>query len=184
MKKTQKKMRKKDKDAINFNMKESKAEFEKGEKEFRKRHIKKAHDHFLAATDKCQENHEAHARLAEVLIELKDYVKAHQHLETAIHYSQKCARYHYLKGKIFFNSGQWEEALGEFKRAMLEDGPDKEVVFPYMVAEMYFKLGKYDEAIENYREAEKAVANFDQGRGKFTKYSLESRILADVTVSY
>lgn len=180
MKNEQKKSHKKDKDAMNFNMKESKIDFKKGEKEFKRRNYQGAYTHLFNATEICQENHEAHALLAEILIELKDYVKAHQHLETAIHYSQNGARYRYLKGKVYYSSGQWEDALGEFKEAVQEDGQNKEVVYPFMVAEMYFKLGKYKEAIESYNDADKAASGFDSRKGHLGKYSGESVMLADV----
>ena len=175
-----KKSRAKEKDAGAYNMKESNMELGKGEYELKKNRKLEAYKHFLAATEKCQENHEAHGRLAEVLIEMKEYVRAHQHLETAIHYMPKRARYYYLKGKVFYNSGQWEEALNEFKRAVTENDNEKEPVFFYMIAEMQFKLGDYDAAVSNYKEAEKMVLNFEQGKIKAADFSHESRVLSDV----
>ncbi len=49
-----------------------------------------------------------------------------------------------------------------------------------MIAEMQAKLGDYDAAISNYKEAEKAIAIADQDRNKLRKFSLESRLLCEV----
>ena len=161
-------------------MGESQAVLSKGEYELRRGNKKEAYKKFIEAAEKCQENHEAHARIGEMFIEAKDYVKAHQHLETAIHYMPKRAKYYYLKGKIFYHEQQWEEALNEFKRATTENENEKEPVFFYMIAEMQFKLGDYDAAILNYRESEKMIYSYEQGKIKESEFSHESRVLANV----
>jgi len=179
-KKDTRRNRQKDKDAGAFNIKESQVEVKKGDEYLRKGNRQEAYKHYMAAVEKCQESHEAHGRLAEVLIEAKEYTRAQQHLETAIHYMPKRAKYYYLKGKAFYNSGQWEEALGEFKRAVTENENEKEPVFFYMIAEMHSKLGDYDSAIQNYKEAEKMVLKVDAGAIKPSELSHESRVLSDV----
>lgn len=169
----------KEKDAATYNMKESQAEVIQGDKALLKGRKMDAYKHYLAAVEKCQENHEAHGRLAELLIEMKEYVRAHQHLASAMHYSKK-AKYFYLNGKVFYNSQQWEEALNEFKRAATENENEKEPVFFYMMAEMQFRLGDYDAAIASYKEAEKMIISFNEGKIKPSEFSSESRALADV----
>eukprot|EP00826_Nyctotherus_ovalis_P009843 TRINITY_DN12608_c0_g1_i6.p2 TRINITY_DN12608_c0_g1~~TRINITY_DN12608_c0_g1_i6.p2 ORF type:complete len:247 (+),score=57.91 TRINITY_DN12608_c0_g1_i6:70-741(+) len=179
------KPKKKEKTSITYIKKESMEQLEAGEKELKNK--SKALAHFLEAVNIWQENHEAHAHIAEILLDLNEkpnsIEEAYQHITKAIHYNQKSARYRYIKGKIHFKSRQWEDAITEFKEANAERVSEKETIYLYMIAESYSKQGKYNEAIENYREAEKAIAEYEQNRGRTVKYLLESRQLADVICS-
>jgi len=190
MNKTPIKAKKKDKTSVIYSMKESKELYETGEKEYKKyiasgkdakkQYMIKARECFLEAVNKWQENHEAQARLAEIYIELNDNPEAYKHIIKAIHYNQKNAKYHYIKGKIHFKSGQWEEALREFKEANAESINEKEIVYLFMIGESYFQLAKYNEAIEQYRETEKAIVEYEEVKGRVNRYLKESKDLADV----
>ncbi len=106
-KKEVRKGRTKDKDAGAFNEAESKKAFDAAEGKLRSGAKGEAYKLYQQAVALNPEHHRALSRMAELDIEAKNFTIAHQHLETAITYAPECARYYYLKGKAFYNSGQW-----------------------------------------------------------------------------
>jgi tetratricopeptide (TPR) repeat protein len=182
-KKESRKTKLKEKEAGIHNLAESQKDQAAAEKELKKGNRAKALDLLMKAIDKCQENPEPHARLAEILIEQKDYARAQQHLENAIHFAKR-AKYYYIKGKAFYHSGQWEEAFTEFKRAITETEGEREPIFYFMMAEMQYQLKDYKGAINSYKEAEKMIISYDQGKIKLSDFSLDSRLLAEVRITF
>jgi tetratricopeptide (TPR) repeat protein len=72
------------------------------------------------------------------------------------------------------------EALKEFKEANAESANECEIVYLFMIGESYFQLAKYNEAIEKYKETEKAVGEYELVRTRINRYIKESKDLADV----
>ena len=90
------------------------------------------------------------AKLAEVLIELKDLDEAESVCKSSLELNPDNADAYYLLGRLKLTRSDWRNAIGDFRRAT-ELKPDY-FRAQYYLASLLFKNGDYNEAAHPYSE--------------------------------
>ncbi|MFN4258431.1 MAG: tetratricopeptide repeat protein [Gemmataceae bacterium] len=96
---------------------------------------------------------EAHARLAEVLLELGRWKRARRHLRLALLYRPDCARYHYLLARILSSDalGDPDRALEHYRQALSLEPDNSTYLSEFGL--LAIDLGEYDEGLTALRRA-------------------------------
>ena len=90
-----------------------------------------------------------HSMLGNVYRELKDYSKAVEYYEKAVKINPSETGVAYNLGILYYNQGKFEQALKELLRSKNSE-QNSDVCL--LVGEIYSKLGKKKEAVEEYKK--------------------------------